>query len=225
MKVNLEEYKRTGYTIIKDAIPIDDLKIAQYEATKLKRWFNIFKKDGQLKDFGTGQYWKGLEMAGVLSKPLMKLYKQKRQYDIAIQFLETPDIYFFNDEVVVKNPYESFDFLIHTDNEFGPDPEAAERGDYKTVNMCWMLDDIREKNGPMSFLNKETNEWETPYPNAGDIVAFDGNTVHSSSHNETGKIRRCWATVYSTIPMGTYFNNKKWPLPHFKGFYNDKFEV
>lgn len=225
MKVNLEEYKRTGYTIIKGAITKEDLKIAQHETLKLKRWFNIFNKFGQPKDYGTGEYWKGIELAGLLSKPLMELYTSKKQYDLAVQFLETKDIYLFNDEVVVKNGRERFDFLIHSDNEFGPDPEGALRRDFSTVNLCWMLDDINEHNGPISFLNTETAEWETPYPNEGDIVAFDGNTIHSSTHNDTDKIRRCWATVYTTIPMGTYFNNEKWPLPHFKGFYNDKFEV
>ena len=95
MEINLEEYKRTGYTIIKDAIPQEDLKIAQHETLKLKRWFNIFNKLGQPKDYGTGEYWKGIELAGILSKPLKKLYTSKRQYDLAIQFLETKDIYLF----------------------------------------------------------------------------------------------------------------------------------
>ena len=221
--INLEEYKTNGYTIIQNFLTEEELSIAQYETLKLKRWFNIYKKDGQLKNFGTGQYWKGIEMAGVLSRPLMNLYTSEKQYDLATTVLETTEIYLFNDEVVVKNPHETFDFLIHTDNEFGPDPDAALRGDYRSVNICWMLDDITEVNGPISFLNKKTNEWETPYPKKGDVVVFDGNTTHSSTHNRSDSIRRCWATVYTTKNIGYFFNNKKWPLKHFKGFYTEKF--
>ena len=223
--IDLNELERTGFTIVENFLTSDELRIAKHEALKLKRWFNIYKKDGQLKDFGTGQYWKGIEMAGVLSKPLMELYTSEKQYRLATEILGTDEIYLFNDEVVVKNPHEPFDFLIHTDNEFGPDPDAALRGDYRSVNICWMLDNITEQNGPISFLNKETDEWETPYPKEGDVVVFDGNTVHSSSYNVSDSVRRCWATVYTTKNIGYFFNNIKWPLEHFKGFYTERFTI
>lgn len=223
--INLDEYKRKGFTVVENFLTKEEIEIAQHETLKLKRWYNIFKKDGQLKNFGTGKYWKGIEMAGLLSKPLMELYTTKKQYDLATRFLETDEIYLFNEEVVVKNPHETFDFLVHTDNEFGPDPHAALEGDYHSVNICWILDDFTEDNGPISFCSKEDNWWYKPLPKKGDVVVFDGNTNHSSSLNTSEKVRRCWATVYTTKSVGNIWNNNKWPNEHWKGFYTERFIV
>jgi len=222
-KRHLKEYKNHGFTIVENYITPEELKIAQWETLKLKRWYLIHKMDGKPRDVGTGRYWRGLERAGDMSPKLMELYTSKKQYDTATKFLETDEIYFFNDEIVAKYPNEEFEFMIHTDNEWGPDPEAAARGDYKLVNINWILDDITSNNGPISFRTKK--KFFAPRPKAGDAVIFDGNTVHWSTKNNSKKVRRCWATQYTTKSIGHFFNNDKHPLPQFKGFYTERFNV
>ena len=222
---HLEEYKTYGYTVVENFLTPEELKIAQWETLKLKRWLNIYNMKGKPRDAGTGRYWEGVECAGLLSPELMKLYTSKKQYETAKLFLETDDVYLFNDEVVVKMPQEEFEFMLHTDNDWGPDPQAAKRGDYKSVNINWMLDDMTKKNGPVKFMNKRTKRFESPLPKAGDVIIFDGNVLHASQRNMSDKVRRCWATIYTNKNIGYFFENKKYPLPLFKGFYTERFDA
>jgi len=210
---HLEEYKNHGFTIVENYITPEELKIAQWETLKLKRWLNIYNMEGKPRDIGTGRYWKGIECAATMSPKLMQLYTSKKQYETATLFLETDEIYLFNDEVVVKYPNDGWEFMNHTDNEWGPDPEAAKRREYRSVNICWMLDDITSNNGGMTFRSKK--KITIPYTKAGDVIVFDGNTEHWSSVNKSKKIRRCWATVYTTKNIGDFE----------KGFYTERFNV
>ena len=210
---HLDEYKTVGYTIIENFLTPEELRTAQWETLKLKRWLNIYKMEGKPRSVGTGEYWKAIECAGTMSPKLMELYTSKKQYDTATVFLETDEIYLFNDEVVVKYPNDNWEFMVHTDNEWGPDPDAAKRGDYKSVNICWMLDDMTRDNGAMRFFSNK--KIDTPLAKAGDVVVFDGNTVHASTANKSDKIRRCWATVYTTKNIGNFE----------KGFYTERFHA
>jgi len=240
---NILEYNTKGYTIIENVIPPDWLEIAKSECKRLKDWIIDNNLIGTKKDVGTGHYWKGIEMASTLSDDLKRFYESKMHYDIATKLLETDEIYFFNDEVVTKNPKEDFPFWLHTDNEFGPDPIAAENGDYSMINLYWMLDTHTTENGPIRFQDKRcpkpTEEnlwfdlsdkppgegWEWLYPNEGDIVAFCGNVLHYSVNNHSDKIRRCWANQYTTKSVGGYFNNEKHPLDNFQGFHTKQFII
>jgi hypothetical protein len=62
-------------------------------------------------------------------------------------------------------------------------------------------------------LNIKTNEWEIIPAEAGDIIAIEGNTIHSSTLNTSENIRALYACVYSTHPIGNFQ----------KGYYNIKF--
>ena len=77
--------------------------------------------------------------------------------------------------------------------------------------------------GPLICLNKKTNKWEEIISKAGDVVAIEGNTLHSSKKNNSQNIRGLYACVYSTHPIGNYHNNPTYPYPNFKGFYNEIF--
>ena len=57
-------------------------------------------------------------------------------------------------------------------------------------------------------LNEENNEWDTPLPKKGDIIVWDGNTLHKSSINKTDKERVVWVCVYTTHDMKTIPSNK-----------------
>ena len=119
-------------------------------------------------------------------------------YDIATELLETDEIYLFNDQIVIKLPNEDFKFEKHTDNQYGPYNDLAEEGVFKTITSAWILDDFTIDNGPVSILNKQTNEWDIPLPKKGDMVIWDGNTLHESSINQSNKERAVWLCVYST---------------------------
>jgi ectoine hydroxylase-related dioxygenase (phytanoyl-CoA dioxygenase family) len=95
-------------------------------------------------------------------------------------------------------PYEDFSFIVHTDNTYGPDPQAAINGTFRTITCAWVVTDFTENNGPISILNKQTNQWDTPLAQAGDLIVWDGNTLHQSGKNESNNPRVAWVLVYST---------------------------
>jgi len=163
-----------------------------------------------------------ISVASFLSPELFRYYTSDFMYDIASQLLETETPYLFNDQIVIKLPNENFKFEKHTDNGYGPYNELALQGVFKTITCAWILDDFTEENGPVSILNKKTNQWDIPLPKKGDMVIWDGNTLHESSINNTNKERAVWLCVYSTHDLTSikpfnsdFFKNKN--------FYCDRF--
>ena len=163
-----------------------------------------------------------ISVASFLSPELFRYYTSDFMYDIASQLLETETPYLFNDQIVIKLPNENFKFEKHTDNGYGPYNELALQGAFKTITCAWILDDFTEENGPVSILNKKTNQWDIPLPKKGDMVIWDGNTLHESSINNTNKERAVWLCVYSTHDLTSikpfnsdFFKNKN--------FYCDRF--
>ena len=245
LKENIEEYYDKGFTIVKDIIPPDWVEIVGAELLRLETWKNDQGiKDNDPKDFGTGHWWKGFDMATHISPLLKKYYHSELLYNLATSFLKTEEIYFYNDEIVTKYPKEPCKFMLHTDNEYGPDPVMAVNGDYRLVNFYWILDDHTPLNGPIRFQDikepRPTEEniwldhgqnppgkgWEWTYPKRGDMVVFDGNCLHYSVSNISDDIRRAWANQYTTIPVGNIpFNNKKHNIETWKGFYSDRFTI
>ena len=238
---NIKEFYQKGYTILSSIIPKEYLDIARKEVILLDlwRWDNNIEGD---KDFGNGIWWKGFDMATKFSPKLMELYKSSFMYELATSFHKTQDIYFFNDEIVTKYPNERNKFFLHTDNEFGPIPEEAQNGDYRMINFYWMLDDVGPDSGVICLQDinepreieecKYLDDWETPpgnkweeaYCKAGDLLVFNGNTLHYSKTNNTDKVRRAWATQYTTKPIGNLpYLNEKHPNDKYVGFYSDKF--
>lgn len=217
----LQEFKEQGFVHLENVIDNGLLEYTRDLAIKMKAKY--MHSVGKPRDWGTGKFWAGFEMASKLDPGLFKSYTSKTMYNLSSTLLETNEPYIFNDQIVVKLPGEGFKFEPHFDNQYGPDPKAAARGDYKTVNISWILNDMPSETGPLICLNKKTDKWEEIIAKAGDVVAIEGNTLHGSRKNISQNIRGLYACVYSTHPIGNYHNNPNYPYPNFKGFYNEKF--
>jgi hypothetical protein len=154
---------------------------------------------GTRSELGTGTYWRGIETAGRLSRPLKQMYESPFMLELAREELGDT-FYMYNDQVVVKMPREQFAFEPHRDNQYGQDPT----GKFKTLNFTWILDDqkdIRVMDGKV---------WIQPELEAGDILILDGNQIHCSGYNNTEKPRRNWCCVYSK------------EKPNYMDFYSEK---
>ena len=165
-----------GYKVLKNVIPSTYLKIAQKETLRLKTW--LLDKDlvGTRSELGTGEYWRGIETAGRLSRALKQMYESPFMLELAREELGDT-FYMYNDQVVVKMPKEPFAFEPHRDNQYGQDPS----GHFKTLNYTWILDDqkdIRVMDGMV---------WLQPELEAGDILILDGNQIHCSGYNNSIK--------------------------------------
>lgn len=165
---------------------------------------------------------KVISVASFLSPDLFKYYTSDLMYNIATELLETDVIHLFNDQIVIKLPNENFKFEIHSDNAYGPHNDLALKGLFKTITCAWILDDFTQENGPVSILNKQTNEWDTPLPKKGDMLIWDGDSLHQSSINKSNKERAVWLCVYSTQDLTSI---KPYNLEFFKNknFYSDRF--
>jgi ectoine hydroxylase-related dioxygenase (phytanoyl-CoA dioxygenase family) len=211
-KDKVDKFNKQGYIHLKDVIESDLLSFTRYHSIELKNHYKQF--EGQPRINGTGTYWKGLEMASTLNPLLFESYTHPNMLEIAKSFLQVDEPYLFNDQVVVKLPNETFSFEPHYDNQYGPDPEAALRGEFKTINCCQILTNMTEETGPLSCFNNQTQQYDLLSANNGDIIVIDGNTLHSSTHNKSGKIRALYACVYSTHSIGNFqsgYHTQKFP--------------
>lgn len=217
----LETFKSKGFIHLRSVLDKDLLKYTRDLAVEMK--YKYASSVGQLREWGTGVFWSGYEMASKLDERLYDSYTSPFMYELSSLLLETKEPYLFNDQIVVKLPGEGFAFEAHYDNQYGPDPTAAAEGKYKTVNISWILDDMPSETGPLICRNNQTGEYEELVAKAGDVVAIEGNTLHGSNLNTSNNIRGLYACVYSTHPIGDFHNNPNYLYPHFKGFYNEKF--
>jgi len=211
MNSKLVEFKEKGFVHLKNVISQDALIETRDLAIELKLKYKDL--EGTPRENGSGVFWKGLEMASTLDTRFYDKYTSDTMLQLSKEYLEIEEPYLFNDQIVVKLPNEHFEFYPHFDNQYGIDPEAALRGDFKTINFCQILTDMPIESGPLSCLNIKTNEWEIIPAEAGDIIAIEGNTIHSSTLNTSENIRALYACVYSTHPIGNFQ----------KGYYNIKF--
>lgn len=209
----LNKFNKQGYIHLKNVIEPELLSHTRYHAIKLKKHYQNY--EGQPRENGSGRFWKGLEMASTLEPLLYESYTHPNMFDIAKTYLQVDTPYLFNDQVVVKLPNESFSFEPHYDNQYGPNPEGALKGEFKTINCCQILTNMPHESGPLRCFNNETQQYDILPANAGDIIIIDGNTLHSSTHNITDKIRALYACVYSTHPIGNFQS----------GFYNELFKI
>lgn len=195
------EFKDSGYIHLKNMISPEDVDVCKEICMFLKKRNEIELINSNEKPFGFGVHWKGIECASFLSDKLYEFYTSEMMHNLATKILDTDKVYLFNDQVVIKLPNEDFDFIEHTDNQYGPNNEQALNGKFKTITCCWVLDDFTSENGYIDILNKKTNQWETLLPKSGDIMIWDGNTLHRSGINKSNKERAVWLCVYSTTNM------------------------
>jgi ectoine hydroxylase-related dioxygenase (phytanoyl-CoA dioxygenase family) len=213
MEDKINKFNKQGYIHLTGVIEPELLASTRYLSIELK---NKYKKyEGKPRDNGSGVFWKGIEMASTLQPLLLESYTHPDMFEIAKTYLQVDEPYLFNDQVVVKLPNEEFTFSPHFDNQYGPDPEGALCLRFKTINCCQILTNMPLETGPLRCYNKETQQYDILPAKAGDIVVIDGNTLHSSTQNESDKIRALYACVYSTHPIGNFE----------KGYHNIKFEI
>ena len=193
-----------GYLHLKQVIPKDIIPEVRHRLIDLK--YKYQNKVGEPRHNGSGKFWDGLELASTFDPNLWKYYTADFMFNIVKSIIPTP--YLFNDQAVVKLPKSDLKFEAHYDNQFGPDPEGALRGDFKTINCSWILTNMNEANGCL-FINDKPI-----IADVGDIVIIDGNTVHYSGDNKTNGIRVLYACVYSSKPIGNFQS----------GFYNEEFK-
>ena len=140
--------------------------------------------------------WKGISCASRYSYDLRQFYKSYL-VPLAQSVLGTENIYYFNDQAVVKKPFDNMIFAPHYDNFFGPNAD----GKIHTVNLLVCLDDVTAKNGGLWLQNRESAEWVSVHPKAGDVVAINGNTYHRSEENRSLEERAMYACVYTEKPL------------------------
>jgi ectoine hydroxylase-related dioxygenase (phytanoyl-CoA dioxygenase family) len=220
MIIDVNQFKKSGYIRLENVISINDADIVRQIALDFKNEIIDNNLLGTLKKTGVERYWRGLDMASTMSPKLYEYYTSNIMYQIATSLLETNEIYLFNDQVVVKLPNEEFEFVEHTDNSFGPNNQMALNNEFKTITCCWVLDDFNLENGPISILDKTSKEWKLPLPKRGDIIIWDGNTIHKSSKNTTNLERCVWLCVYSTTNLKQI---KNLSTASFDTFYGDRF--
>ena len=197
------------YQLLKNKIPQEIVEYLQSYTLEVKERVNMHL--GKEKPNGSGVYWQGLDMASssplsvdIEKDKLYSVYASHWMYDIITEYISEP--YFFNDQIVVKEPHEDFKFEPHYDNQYGPTPDDKE---LVTINCMLILDDYTDENGAINVDGK------TLYPKTGDILLIEGNTIHSSENNKSDYPRRAYICVYSNKPIGKDFQ---------KGFYYHKFD-
>ena len=178
-------YDKHGWVHIKNQIPGKTISIIRDKGIKLRLW--VDDKIGQPSDKGLNVHWKGVGAAGMYDEYLLDFYKSDIMYEIASKLLKTPDVWMFNDQMVVKLPDDDLHFTRHTDNIY---PRL------NTVNLCVILDDFTDENGALEIFNVDDDKLNRLYPNKGDIVAIQGNTWHQSGLNKTNETRGLYACVY-----------------------------
>jgi len=208
----VDKFLKQGYIHLKDVI--DPIKLAETRRLAISLKQEYKDKDGEGRDNGTGKFWLGLEMASTLDPRLWHYYTDPVMFELSKSLLQVNEPYLYNDQVVVKLPGDDLHFEPHYDNQYCKDPEAALRGEFKTINFCQILTNMPEETGPLSCFNNETQQYDLLPADAGDIIAIDGNTPHSSTHNLSNKIRALYACVYSTHNIGNWqsgFFTQKFP--------------
>ncbi len=191
MKLNNKLFKKQGYIHIEDVIPMDMLKLARRESINLKRnTTTAFNKVGSI------------DMASKVNENLMMCYIHPFMQQIVPVFLETKDIWLFNDQAVVKLPNEDFTHPEHYDNK---------SDDYKTVNYIWVLTNSTKESGALEIKNNKTGKWELLEANAGDLIVIEGKTLYRSNKNTTDKPRAMYACTFSDAEhKSDGFHDMKW---------------
>jgi len=219
MEKELELYNRNGYLILENCVPIDVLSyLKKYTLILKERMISNPDFETFTKPNGSGYYgrWHDMASASPLAsesenKKLFDIYTSKMMYEISVKYLQTEEVYLFNDQVVVKLPQEEFLYESHRDNEYGPYPV---RQDLKTMNCMLVLDNFSDENGAFHIKNKDTRQWESVSLFEGDILVMDGNTYHKSGKNKSDSHRRVYICHYSCESTRKDFG---------KGYYHERF--
>lgn len=216
----VKEYREKGYIVLRNIVDKDTVQELREECIRIKKM--IPKIDWNKRIYGHNAPWFNVECASEFSTTLYKFYTSKLLFNIASTLLNTNDIWLFNDQVNAKLPKErDAVYPLHHDNIYGPDPAAAARREFATINLSISLDTSNVLSGCMYFENHIPCETE-----AGDIVAIDGECKHYSKVNKSDKTRVYYTCVYGDTNVGAMsWENQphKNMIPSSKkGFYKTK---
>ena len=95
MKLNKKVFDKQGYLLIEDIIPSVILAPTRRMAINLKR--DKISELGKPREYGTGTYWRGIEMASKLEEELLFSYLHPFMQQIVPVFLNTQKVFLFND--------------------------------------------------------------------------------------------------------------------------------
>jgi len=204
--MDLNFYKEHGWVHIPNIIPHDYLIIAKDKGPDLVKWGRSLMGTKKPALAGPPFHSVHLGCAGHYDGDLMNIYKSKFSYDLATKLIGKEDIFVFNDQMVYKFPEDEVTFGAHYDNQFGNENKD---GKMHTVNISWILDDMTDENGTLELKSLKTGEWTKVYPKAGDIIAINGNCLHRSGPNNSGRPRGLYACVYSEgqINLANYYTD------------------
>ena len=195
MEVQLNHYKHKGWFHLENFLSPQETQTVKDIGTEMRI------------DVSKYSTWKGISCASKFDSTLLSLYTNDKMFDLSHKILgET--VHLFNDQVVIKLPNDTLDFVAHYDNQYGPN----KNGDIHTVNICWILDDFTLENGALEIKNQDDGRWIKVYPKRGDVIAINGNTYHRSGKNRSRQSRGLYACVYAERPV------------LLDGFYTHKFE-
>ena len=184
-------YEVKGWETFSQLVDVDTQRILRRECIDIRDNWQKYSS------------WQGVSCASKYSYELRKFYKSYL-VSLARKLLEKPDIYYFNDQVVVKKPFDRMQFVPHYDNYYGPNAD----GKIHTVNLLVCLDPITSNTGGFWLQNQDDKKWVSIQPKPGDVVAINGNTYHRSGENKGTGHRAMYACVYTAEPI------------NLKGFYN-----
>ena len=148
------------------------------------------------------KYMKSRETPSILSKSeyavirnllLLKLPNCLRD---VLKLKESDDVFLFNEHYVVKPARSSMEFRWHRDGDLQLAMLRALKKTSKYYSFWCALDDMSSRNGTLVFPNNAEIRVD-----AGDVVVFDSETLHSSGQNITDKPRRVFYAQYSTEPI------------------------
>jgi len=189
---DIEKFHELGYQILKGVVPTELTDMIYDEGLRLRRNWDRYST------------WQGISCAGRFSENLLEFYREFMP-TIARQFFDN-DMYYFNDQIVMKIPHDNLSFAPHYDNYYG----TNRNGEFQTVNLGVVLNDFTHESGGFEIL--VDGEWIdlTEQLKCGDVLAIEGNTIHRSHPNESNAPRGIYACVFTEKPMGM------------KDFYEDK---
>lgn len=111
--------------------------------------------------------------------------------------IKTNDVFLFNEHYVVKPARSNMEFRWHKDGDLQLVMlRALQKHPIAYYSFWCALDSMSLRNGTLRFPNSQDL-----CVDAGDVILFDSETLHSSGKNVTRKPRRVFYAQYSTEPI------------------------
>ncbi len=190
--------KDFDYEIIQGILP-DDL-VNELRDICVEYKHKALKLLDEPKNYGSQINWRGIDMAskfpgGQYNRRLYSIYTSALLHEIIKRYLSP--VYLFNNQIVVKLPYEDFDFQRHKDNQFNVKDKC------NSVTLMLILDNFTDENGTMDVETRH-GKLIRIYPKKGDVVVLNGETYHSSGINNTDEPRSTFIAHYTDENIRDY---------------------